>query len=319
MATGASGRAKAAVIAAGGRRASEQSGSRYAGPRLNQQGRLAGSAGSAGERAAIIAALAALDAQRRAIGCSQETLARALGVNRAIVSRLLRGEAGTRGVAATLATREGLRRVELALLLLARAAAQPAAGPATQSARANGPRGVAAARSLARGFGGAQDESRTANTRTVAAAGRYRVLIAEDDPDTVTLYNLVLSDPEECEVYDLTIARSAGACLDALAAAAADRMPFDLLLMDLGIGDVRIGNGGATLLRELSARRELLPPRVLVVSGVSPYQLEHKRAELTALGASYLPKPFDIDDLAAAVRALCRRNGAPLQAVRAFA
>jgi two-component system response regulator QseB len=82
--------------------------------------------------------------------------------------------------------------------------------------------------------------------------------------------------------------------------------PFELLLLDLGLP----GGDGLQLLRELRARGAPLP--VLIITARDA--VSDRVAGLDAGADDYLVKPFDLDELAARIRALLRRKsgrGAP--------
>jgi len=97
---------------------------------------------------------------------------------------------------------------------------------------------------------------------------------------------------------------------DAAAAAAALRTePFALLLLDLGLP----GSDGLTLLKSLREKAEALP--VLIITARDA--VSDRVAGLDAGADDYLIKPFDLDELAARIRALLRRKSgrpAPLMA-----
>jgi len=76
--------------------------------------------------------------------------------------------------------------------------------------------------------------------------------------------------------------------------------PFELLLLDLGLP----GSDGLKLLKSLRARGEMLP--VLIITARDA--VADRVAGLDAGGDDYLVKPFDLDELAARVRALLRRK-----------
>jgi two-component system response regulator QseB len=76
--------------------------------------------------------------------------------------------------------------------------------------------------------------------------------------------------------------------------------PFELLLLDLGLP----GSNGLKLLKSLRARGEALP--VLIITARDA--VSDRVAGLDAGGDDYLVKPFDLDELAARVRALLRRK-----------
>jgi DNA-binding response OmpR family regulator len=74
----------------------------------------------------------------------------------------------------------------------------------------------------------------------------------------------------------------------------------DLVLLDVVLGGV--GNG-RHLLRALKADPAARAIPVLVVTALSGPALDALRAELAAWDCRLLPKPFDLDELIAAVRA----------------
>lgn len=76
--------------------------------------------------------------------------------------------------------------------------------------------------------------------------------------------------------------------------------PFDLLLLDLGLP----GTNGLTLLKSLRARGTALP--VLIITARDA--VSDRVAGLDAGADDYLIKPFDLDELAARIRALLRRK-----------
>src|ERR1700691_4043767 len=76
--------------------------------------------------------------------------------------------------------------------------------------------------------------------------------------------------------------------------------PFDLLLLDLGLP----GSDGLKLLKGLRARGESLP--VLIITARDA--VSDRVAGLDAGADDYLIKPFDLDELAARIRALLRRR-----------
>jgi len=76
--------------------------------------------------------------------------------------------------------------------------------------------------------------------------------------------------------------------------------PFELLLLDLGLPR----SDGLALLKSLRARGEALP--VLVITARDA--VSQRVAGLDAGADDYLVKPFDLDELAARIRALLRRK-----------
>jgi len=86
----------------------------------------------------------------------------------------------------------------------------------------------------------------------------------------------------------------------AAAARVIDSEPFELLLLDLGLP----GSDGLTLLKRLRSRGATLP--VLIITARDA--VSDRVAGLDAGGDDYLIKPFDLDELAARIRALLRRK-----------
>jgi DNA-binding response OmpR family regulator len=93
------------------------------------------------------------------------------------------------------------------------------------------------------------------------------------------------------------------------AAAVLHTEPYELVLLDLGLPGV----GGLQLLKSLRERGGSLP--VLIITARDA--VSDRVAGLDAGADDYLVKPFDLDELAARIRALLRRRagtGAPLLA-----
>jgi two-component system response regulator QseB len=91
------------------------------------------------------------------------------------------------------------------------------------------------------------------------------------------------------------------------AAAVLHTEPYELMLLDLGLPGV----GGLQLLKSLRERGGSLP--VLIITARDA--VSDRVAGLDAGADDYLVKPFDLDELAARIRALLRRRagtGAPL-------
>jgi two-component system, OmpR family, response regulator QseB len=76
--------------------------------------------------------------------------------------------------------------------------------------------------------------------------------------------------------------------------------PFELVLLDLGLP----GSDGLTLLKSLRAKHVSLP--VLIITARDA--VSDRVAGLDAGADDYLIKPFDLDELAARIRALLRRK-----------
>ena len=93
----------------------------------------------------------------------------------------------------------------------------------------------------------------------------------------------------------------------ASAAAVLHTEPYELMLLDLGLPGV----SGLDLLRNIRSRGASLP--VLIITARDA--VADRVAGLDAGADDYLVKPFDLDELAARIRALLRRragSGAPL-------
>jgi two-component system, OmpR family, response regulator len=118
-----------------------------------------------------------------------------------------------------------------------------------------------------------------------------RLLLAEDDPMIGASVQRGLRQ-EGYGVDWLRDGREVGAALAA--------SPYDLLLLDLGLP----GRGGLEVLADLRAAGQRLPVLILTArDGVAD------RIRGLDTGADdYLVKPFDLDELAARVRALLRRQ-----------
>lgn len=287
----------------------------------------------------LAARIARLTVNRKALGCTQADLARLIGISPSSLSRQLR-DAAANSAEAGAGGADIVQRAELALRLHAAAREQPApqaagtrararatakrapaiatrapAAPQPRLAPAPGAHSVYArpplpAMATEPGWASAGD-GRPAERRT-----RCRILIAEDDADTVGLYQMVFADDDDM-TYTLDVARTAGECLERLRTAAATER-YDLLLMDLGIGDMHGSDTERGLLDRLKRTPAILPPCVLVVSGISPYQLERKAPDLRRLRASFLSKPFDIEELLECVRSLLNGGCMPPAALHFF-
>ncbi|HEX7381359.1 MAG TPA: response regulator transcription factor [Nevskiaceae bacterium] len=81
---------------------------------------------------------------------------------------------------------------------------------------------------------------------------------------------------------------------------AATGTPYDLLLLDLGLP----GRDGMEVLRRIRAAGRDLPVLILTARDA----VEQRVAGLDSGADDYLPKPFDLDELSARVRALLRRS-----------
>lgn len=121
----------------------------------------------------------------------------------------------------------------------------------------------------------------------VRVTSHARVLIVEDDVDLawVERFNL------ETEGYEVEVAFEGLAALEAL-----DSFAPEIVVLDLMLPHV---DGWSVLARaqELPADRR---PKVILVSAVAGLR-DQLRAETMGVG-SFLPKPFDIDELVRLVR-----------------
>ncbi len=118
-----------------------------------------------------------------------------------------------------------------------------------------------------------------------------RILVVEDDP--------VLSDGLKVglQLSGATV-DAVGDCADARAALAACR--FDAVVLDVMLPD----GSGLDLLAELRARNDATP--VLLLTALD--ETGDRVRGLDAGADDYLGKPFDLDELAARVRAIARRG-----------
>jgi two-component system OmpR family response regulator len=123
-----------------------------------------------------------------------------------------------------------------------------------------------------------------------------KVLLVEDDPRLAAVLIRVLAE----EMYEPAVVAS----LAQAAAALAVRLP-DILLVDRMLPD---GDG---LDLCATARRHGLPMMMLTALG----SLSDRVVGLDAGADDYLIKPFEIDELLARMRALLRRNMAPIRSV----
>ena len=83
--------------------------------------------------------------------------------------------------------------------------------------------------------------------------------------------------------------------------------PYDVILLDLGLP----GRGGLEVLRALRRRGSRVPVLILTAQDAVPDRV----TGLDAGADDYLVKPFDLDELAARLRALRRRGDGPADPV----
>lgn len=113
-----------------------------------------------------------------------------------------------------------------------------------------------------------------------------RVLSVEDDSDTRLLLKHLLG-----ETYDITFAHSAKEALDAIESA-----PFDLLLVDINLGEEKTGT---ELLHIVRNREELAE---IPAVALTAYSMPGDREELLDEGFDgYVGKPFSKEDLLEAI------------------
>jgi CheY-like chemotaxis protein len=248
--------------------------------------------------------IARLNALRRRLHCSQSQLARMIGVSQSSLSRLFRLPQFPVDTCHFLATSEGLSRIELALGML----------PMTSRARHNSSSQRLELQDHKSRPEAAPDFPSPWESAYLSAVDAplpvYRLLIAEDDRETVELYTILFTKEEQRLRYDITVATTASECLQRLRTFE-HRGAYDLLVMDLDLGD-HLDASGKSLLGHLRRRPRWIPPHLLVVSGLSPHVLRSKLVDLARLNAAYLPKPFDIEELLDSVYALVTgKNLAP--------
>jgi DNA-binding response OmpR family regulator len=118
-----------------------------------------------------------------------------------------------------------------------------------------------------------------------------RVLVVEDEKKTASFVRKAL----QAEGFAVDVCHNGD---DALAAASAT--PFDGIVLDIMLP----GRDGLSVLRQLRERKNAIPVLLLSARGEV-----NERVEGLNLGADdYLPKPFELVELVARVRALTRRG-----------
>jgi two-component system, OmpR family, response regulator MprA len=123
------------------------------------------------------------------------------------------------------------------------------------------------------------------------------VLIVDDDPSLRQVLERVLA----FEGYDMETAPTGFDALERLQVPARGASDIDLVVLDLGLPDI----DGLDVARRLRADGQVLPILVLTARG----DVGDRVAGLDAGADDYLPKPFDLTELLARVRALLRRAG----------
>lgn len=131
-----------------------------------------------------------------------------------------------------------------------------------------------------------------------------RVLVAEDDEGIAHGLGLTLRR----EGWAVDVVPGVATALAALRAE-----PFDLLLLDMGLAD---GDGAEVLQRVRNASAGGLPdPAMPVLIMTARDQVASRIAGLDMGADDYVTKPFDPGELAARMRALCRRAAGRAQAL----
>jgi heavy metal response regulator len=119
-----------------------------------------------------------------------------------------------------------------------------------------------------------------------------RVLVVEDEKKTASFVRKAL----QAEGFAVDICHNGDEAL-----AAAKSTPFDVVVLDIMLP----GRDGLSVLRQLRERKNSTPVLLLSARGEV-----NERVEGLNLGADdYLPKPFELAELIARVRALTRRGG----------
>jgi DNA-binding response OmpR family regulator len=119
-----------------------------------------------------------------------------------------------------------------------------------------------------------------------------RVLVVEDEKKTASFIRKAL----QAEGFAVDVCHDGPNAL-----AAAGSTPFDVLVLDIMLP----GRDGLSILRQLRERKNTTPVLLLSARGEV-----NERVEGLNTGADdYLPKPFELVELVARVRALTRRSG----------
>ena len=118
-----------------------------------------------------------------------------------------------------------------------------------------------------------------------------RVLIVEDEKKTASFVRKAL----QTEGFAVDVCRNGEEGLAALQATAFDAVVLDIMLP---------GRDGLSVLQQLRLRRKATPVLLLSARG----DVSERVAGLNAGADDYLPKPFELAELVARVRALTRRG-----------
>jgi len=118
-----------------------------------------------------------------------------------------------------------------------------------------------------------------------------RILVVEDDPVIADAVRVGLT-------LGGAIVDCVGTCADALAAVSTTR--FSAIVLDIMLPD----GSGIDVLRKMRASKEAIPVLLLTARD----EISDRVTGLDAGADDYLVKPFDLDELAARLRAITRRN-----------
>jgi DNA-binding response OmpR family regulator len=119
-----------------------------------------------------------------------------------------------------------------------------------------------------------------------------RILVVEDERKTASFVRKALQD----EGFAADVCPNGN---EALALAAST--PFDAIVLDIMLP----GRGGLSVLRQLRKNKNTAPVLLLSARG----EVNERVEGLNAGADDYLPKPFELAELIARVRALTRRGG----------
>ena len=119
-----------------------------------------------------------------------------------------------------------------------------------------------------------------------------RVLVVEDERKTASFVRKAL----QTEGFAVDVCGNGD---DALAAVRTT--PFDVVVLDIMLP----GRDGLSVLRQLRERKNTIPVLLLSARG----EVNERVEGLNAGADDYLPKPFELAELVARVRALTRRSG----------
>ena len=119
-----------------------------------------------------------------------------------------------------------------------------------------------------------------------------RILVVEDEPRMSAAIKRVLT----AERHSVDVADDGVGAL-----ALAGERDYDVIVLDRMLPDL----DGLEVLRLLRSRGVSTPVLMLTALGA----LDHRVSGLDAGADDYLPKPYDLDELLARVRALLRRSG----------